>query len=168
MPQSGKKGRVLKKSNMNLKYFHFSFSAHRNCWRRRKLENRAKVFFRCEYAYCQHLISEDADYLFNHECLLLRQICGWRFYKDWFSCTELLPHEEDDVSDYTFTHTDALNFLLTKYLRQLGPSLHQKFPSLDSIVFEDEPQQVEQLPLVKQFKLEATPVIHESRYVSTA
>ena len=78
-----------------------------------------------------------------------------------------LPPEEDDISDYTFTHTDALNFLLTKYLRQLAPSLHQKFPSLDSIVFEDEPQQVEQLPLVKQFKLEATPVIHESRYVIT-
>ena len=77
------------------------------------------------------------------------------------------PPEEDDVSDYTFTHTDALNFLLTKYLRQLAPSLHQKFPSLDSIVFEEEPQQVEQLPLVKQFKLEATPVIHESRYVIT-
>ena len=77
------------------------------------------------------------------------------------------PPEEDDISDYTFTHTDALNFLLTKCLRQLAPSLHQKFPSLDSIVFEDEPQQVEQLPLVKQFKLEATPVIHESRYVNT-
>ena len=97
-PQSGKERRVVEKSCIILKRFHFSFSAHRNCWRRRKLENRAKVFFRCEYAFCQHLITEDSDFLFNHECLLLRQISGWRFYKDWYKCTEMLPQEEEDVT----------------------------------------------------------------------
>ena len=97
-PQSGKERRVVEKSCIILKRFHFSFSAHRNCWRRRKLENRAKVFFRCEYGYCQHLVTEDADFLFNHECLLLRQISGWRFYKDWYNCTEMLPQEEEDVT----------------------------------------------------------------------
>ena len=74
-----------------------SFHSGRNCWRRRKIEDRQKIFHRCLYGFCHHIILDDADHLFNMQILLMKELCGFRYYKNWYLATEMTEIEEEEI-----------------------------------------------------------------------